>query len=212
MSTRCNIIVKKGSDKQYVYHHCDGYINGVGKELKDFLKTVYKPDFYIIDELILQLALWDNSYKPCDSIHGDIEYLYTVEIDEDKKSVKVSVEVLADWRNNIWTDINSYEEIIFVSKSENKRYDHELKIDPEYFEAVKSGDKTFEVRSTKDRTFRVGDVVKLCEWKKNPNYIPGTLSIYEYPTGREIVVKITYILNNSEYCKEDYCVFSFVKI
>jgi ASC-1-like (ASCH) protein len=41
---------------------------------------------------------------------------------------------------------------------------HDLKILPEYFDAVLSGDKTFEVRSIKDRTFNLGDTLRLREW------------------------------------------------
>jgi len=38
---------------------------------------------------------------------------------------------------------------------------HVLNTEPEYFEAVKRGDKTFEIRYN-DRDFKVGDVVGLC--------------------------------------------------
>lgn len=42
---------------------------------------------------------------------------------------------------------------------------HELKILPEYFEAILSGDKSFEVRSTVDRTFNPSDELRLREWQ-----------------------------------------------
>lgn len=41
---------------------------------------------------------------------------------------------------------------------------HELKIKPEYFAAVISGDKTFEIRNNADRSFQVGDALLLWEW------------------------------------------------
>lgn len=40
---------------------------------------------------------------------------------------------------------------------------HELKIWPQFFEAVKSGVKTFELR-VNDREFQTGDMVRLVEW------------------------------------------------
>ena len=39
---------------------------------------------------------------------------------------------------------------------------HELKTLPEYFEAVRKGDKTFELRED-DRNFKVGDYLALNE-------------------------------------------------
>ncbi|MDP2218500.1 MAG: ASCH/PUA domain-containing protein [Methanolobus sp.] len=60
---------------------------------------------------------------------------------------------------------------------------HELKILAEFFEPVRNGEKTFELRKD-DRAFRVGDVLILREWD------PRTK---EY-TGRELRKHVTYLL------------------
>lgn len=61
---------------------------------------------------------------------------------------------------------------------------HDLKTWPEYFEAVESGAKSFEVRWN-DRDYRTGDVLRLREWH------PG---IGKY-SGRECTRVVTYVLN-----------------
>ncbi len=70
---------------------------------------------------------------------------------------------------------------------------HNLKIKPQYFKDVVSGDKTFEVRKN-DRDFEVGDVIFLGEYE-NGRY-----------TGITAYAKITYILDDPEYCKEGYAI------
>lgn len=72
---------------------------------------------------------------------------------------------------------------------------HALKIDPEYFMAVARGDKTFEVRKN-DRPFEVNDIIAL-------NELDDTREGY---SGRTLLLRITYILDNPEYVKEGYVV------
>ncbi len=62
---------------------------------------------------------------------------------------------------------------------------HELKILPQYFQAVWSGIKTFELRKD-DRDYQRGDILVLREWDG------------EKYTGSAICVKVTYILQNAE--------------
>ena len=59
---------------------------------------------------------------------------------------------------------------------------HELKIAPQWFEEIKSGKKTFEIRSS-DKPFEEGDYLLLREWDDET---------YSY-TGRELTRKITYV-------------------
>lgn len=70
-----------------------------------------------------------------------------------------------------------------------------LKILPEYYEAVRCGDKTFEVRLN-DRDYQVNDILHLQEFNNG-----------EY-TGHELVKVISYILNDAAYCKEGYVILA----
>jgi len=75
---------------------------------------------------------------------------------------------------------------------------HELKTWPEYWRAVCDRKKNFEVRKN-DRGFEVGDILKLME------YDPTTPNGY---TGRVLNRRITYILDQPEFCKEGYVILS----
>ena len=104
MSTRCNIkVVVDGDTVVWLYHHCDGYVEGVGRNLADFLRRVNEdrtvcplyPE-YLITNLIKEGVTWpdgtpDNSYEWTGGQQGDIEYLYTIEY-KDNKEVTLSVE------------------------------------------------------------------------------------------------------------------------
>lgn len=63
---------------------------------------------------------------------------------------------------------------------------HELKIFPEYFNSVISGDKTFEIRKN-DRNFLVGDHIALNEFTKEGGY-----------TGRSALYRITYVAGRGD--------------
>lgn len=76
---------------------------------------------------------------------------------------------------------------------------HALKIEPNYYEDIKSGNKSFEVRKN-DRDFRTGDYIALNELFKAGD---------EY-TGRSILVKITSIVNDERFCKKGYVIMGLV--
>lgn len=78
---------------------------------------------------------------------------------------------------------------------------HELKILPKYFEAVKAGIKTFEIRKN-DRDYQNGDYLALREWNGE-----------EY-TGRSLLVIVTYIfeLFGITDCAEGYVVMSIQRV
>ena len=72
---------------------------------------------------------------------------------------------------------------------------HELKIYPEYFKAVISGEKTFEIRKN-DRPFHKGDLLALNEFDG------------QSWTGNSCLVYIDYILDNPDYVRKDMVVMS----
>ena len=74
--------------------------------------------------------------------------------------------------------------------------EHKLKILSRYYEAILQGKKTFEVRKD-DRPFQEGDTLLLeeCVTPNGCGY-----------TGREMKVDVTYILRDSEYVKDGYCI------
>ena len=74
---------------------------------------------------------------------------------------------------------------------------HELKILPEYFDAVRSGDKRFEIRKN-DRDYHSGDILRLKEWDGQ-----------QY-TGEELDALVRYIYYGiDEYgLAEGYCIMS----
>ena len=70
---------------------------------------------------------------------------------------------------------------------------HELKTLPEYWDAVNSGAKTFEVRKN-DRDFKVGDSLKLLRFAKNP--MTGAWRVNQR---KAISRRITYILTGGQF-------------
>lgn len=89
------------------------------------------------------------------------------------------------------------------------RMDHELKTDPQVFEASFSGNKPWEIRFN-DRAFEPGDTVLLRQTLFcGARMADGAPLIY---TGRAIVGKITYIHQGPEYgLPPGWCIFSVDK-
>ena len=76
---------------------------------------------------------------------------------------------------------------------------HTLKILPEFFDAVISGRKTFEVRQGRD--FAEGDTVVLKEWEEEAG---GRY------TGRELTRCIGFVLQDPRFLPGRMCVFSLL--
>jgi len=81
MSTRCHVILeKKDCETEFVYHHFDGYPEGVGEELVGLLK---KFPFKNWEPYVLStwLSQQDDLYEPDEGIHGDEDYVYKIDCD-----------------------------------------------------------------------------------------------------------------------------------
>lgn len=89
---------------------------------------------------------------------------------------------------------------------------HAVKCFPKFFLPLSVGVKTFEVRK-KDRLYREGDYLAINEFVPDSddpydNFPQSTVSIDERRvdggryTGKSLLFRITYILDDKDYCKE----------
>ena len=95
MSTRANIILKDNMGEVIYYRHSDGYPDGTLPTLNEFLDNVKSGK---IRDNVTQSSGWlvlighneygskidewkVGAYEITSTIHGDIEYLYTIDLD-----------------------------------------------------------------------------------------------------------------------------------
>lgn len=76
---------------------------------------------------------------------------------------------------------------------------HTLKTHPAPFNAVLSGEKTFEFRLN-DRDFQVGDYLNLCEWCPEKGEF----------TGRQVCMRVGYALYGGFGIPDGYCIMSIL--
>ena len=81
MSTRAHIIIKDGSEKHYLYHHFDGYPEGVGAELRNIFKNLTDEErFDGADDFCQWISDHYNGYEYEDyGLHGDEDYVYVID-------------------------------------------------------------------------------------------------------------------------------------
>lgn len=101
MSTRCNIKIIDKDCEVILYHHHDGYPAGVGADLFDKFNAKLKDkNCYLSAEDIANSLIKDpkdDEYEWTSDIHGDIEYLY--EIDLVKRELRCFP---VDWTGENW--------------------------------------------------------------------------------------------------------------
>lgn len=111
MSTRANIVLKDESGKLIFYRHSDGYPEGTMPILEKFLNRVKSGELrnnimqsagHLIqmgrDEMlecfkneIPAYYSWKVGFiEPTTSIHGDVEYIYTIDLDKNTIKVKAA--------------------------------------------------------------------------------------------------------------------------
>ena len=81
MSTRANVKIIGKHGTVFLYRHCDGYPEGLGEELKYFIQD---HEFFTSDakEFAEKLINTDSNLELTDREHGDIEYLYVIDLEE----------------------------------------------------------------------------------------------------------------------------------
>jgi len=84
MSTRANIFIRNSYDdreKEILYHHCDGYPEGVGKSLSSILRKLPKEENQSMTKHNLARFICENDSEfrittPYSA--GDAEYVYEI--------------------------------------------------------------------------------------------------------------------------------------
>lgn len=109
MATRSVVIVKDNDKENWIYHHWDGYPEGVGfdlvrrsKKFKSYEDKWYGDD--ITNKLVKDTT---DSYEITNGYHKDIDFLYVIDCQEEK--IKCFRITKYDW--------NTYRDII---NSDNK--------------------------------------------------------------------------------------------
>ena len=84
MATRAHLIIKdKDGDERFIYHHWDGYPEGVGKEVREFLHLEEVANIFNAQEFCKAIEKWDCSYEFEDTgLHGDEDYIYEIDLDK----------------------------------------------------------------------------------------------------------------------------------
>lgn len=83
---------------------------------------------------------------------------------------------------------------------------HDLKVWPEYFAALLSGEKTFEFREDdREPRFAVGDMLRLREWTPAPAFPSGGMYLE-----RETLRRVAYVARGG-VIPEGFCVMSLVE-
>lgn len=99
----------------------------------------------------------------------------------------------AQWNGvKLWREESERKDRLIATYMASNRRVHELKVWPEFFQALHTGEKTFELRKD-DRGYQAGDVLHLREW--NPRS--------ETYSGREQRRLVTYLISGNWGLEKD---------
>lgn len=83
MSTRAAIVIKDAKNKNNLYRHCDGYPEGLGEDIKEFLDE-YKEAISVSADILAMNMAREEIASHTNCIHSDEEYLYIIDCEERK--------------------------------------------------------------------------------------------------------------------------------
>lgn len=92
------------------------------------------------------------------------------------------------------------DKIIILGGDEEVSKTHDLKTTQPYFDALKNGQKRFEIRKN-DRDFQVGDYLHLQEYDAEKGY-----------TGKDLFFKVSYILYDDMFLQDGYICMSLLRM
>jgi hypothetical protein len=85
MSTRCNIEIIEEGKSVWLYHHHDGYPQGVGFDLMKRFNDSMKKETLYLDTVANKLVKDpQDDYEITTGEHGDIEYKYVIDCDNSR--------------------------------------------------------------------------------------------------------------------------------
>lgn len=140
MGTRCNVIIKDEDSELIFYRHSDGYPECTGENLKEFVQLYTKG---LLRNNVMQSAGWliihghfDEDYKPktsgqpdsdgfsgwkvgayepTSSLHGDVEYIYIIDLTEMTLTCRVPKGMGFFWDNPTLANTKACKEFKKVS-------------------------------------------------------------------------------------------------
>lgn len=84
MSTRANIVLQEKGHTLWLYHHSDGYPSYLGWKLMQIMEKHKKDDGFDIFDIANEMFKdkEDDGFEITKGQHGDIEYLYLIDIQD----------------------------------------------------------------------------------------------------------------------------------